>query len=29
MLITETGVKWMTEKLPRKLSDIEAFMAKK
>ena len=27
MLITETGVTWMTGKLPRKMSDIEAFMA--
>lgn len=28
MLITPTGVKWMTEALPRKLSDIEDFIAK-
>lgn len=28
MLVTETGVEWMTAKLPRKISDIEAFMAK-
>ena len=28
MLITPTGVQWMTAKLPRKISDIEAFMAK-
>lgn len=28
MLITETGVKWMSEALPRKLSDIEDFIAK-
>ncbi len=28
MLVTETGVEWMTAKLPRKMSDIEAFMAK-
>ena len=28
MLVTETGVTWMTGKLPRKMSDIEAFMAK-
>lgn len=28
MLVTETGVEWMTGKLPRKISDIEAFMAK-
>ena len=27
MLVTETGVKWMTEKLPRTIRDIEAFMA--
>jgi Xaa-Pro aminopeptidase len=28
MLITDTGVKWMSEALPRKLSDIEEFIAK-
>jgi len=28
MLVTENGVVWMTGKLPRKMSDIEAFMAK-
>ena len=28
MLITPDGVKWMTEALPRKLSDIEAFRAR-
>ncbi|MEK7855199.1 MAG: M24 family metallopeptidase, partial [Acidobacteriota bacterium] len=28
MLVTESGVEWMTAKLPRKMSDIEAFMAK-
>ncbi|MGD9561409.1 MAG: aminopeptidase P family protein [Pyrinomonadaceae bacterium] len=28
MLVTETGVEWMTAKLPRKISDIEAFMEK-
>jgi Xaa-Pro aminopeptidase len=28
MLITPTGVKWMTDALPRKLSDIEDFIAK-
>ena len=28
MLITPTGVQWMTGKLPRKMSDIEAFIAK-
>jgi Xaa-Pro aminopeptidase len=28
MLITDTGVKWMSEALPRKLSDIEDFIAK-
>ncbi len=28
MLVTDTGVEWMTGKLPRKMSDIEAFMAK-
>lgn len=27
MLITPTGVVWMTANLPRKISDIEAFMA--
>jgi Xaa-Pro aminopeptidase len=27
MLVTPTGVRWMTENLPRKMSDIEAFMA--
>lgn len=26
MLVTATGVEWMTGKLPRKMSDIEAFM---
>lgn len=28
MLITETGVEWMTKKLPRSIVEIEAFMAK-
>lgn len=28
MLVTETGVEWMTGKLPRSIADIEAFMAK-
>lgn len=28
MVVTETGVEWMTKDLPRKLEDIEAFMAK-
>lgn len=28
LLITENGVKWMTEALPRKLSEIEDFIAK-
>lgn len=28
MLVTETGVIWMTGKLPRSIADIEAFMAK-
>lgn len=28
MAITDTGVEWMTKNLPRKLEDIEAFMAK-
>lgn len=28
MLITPDGVKWMTEALPRKISDIEAFIAR-
>ena len=27
MLITETGVEWMTKNLPRSIADIEAFMA--
>lgn len=27
MLVTATGVEWMTAKLPRKMNDIEAFMA--
>ena len=27
MLITDTGVTWMTAKLPRKMSDIEAYLA--
>jgi len=27
MLVTETGVEWMSAKLPRSMSDIEAFMA--
>ncbi len=28
MLITKTGVEWMTKDLPRTITDIEAFMAK-
>ena len=28
LLVTETGVEWMTKALPRKLEDIEKFMAK-
>jgi Xaa-Pro aminopeptidase len=28
MLVTEIGVKWMTEALPRSIPDIEAFIAK-
>jgi Xaa-Pro aminopeptidase len=28
LLVTDTGVEWMTKNLPRKLEDIEAFMAK-
>jgi len=28
MLVTPGGVKWMTEALPRKIADIEAFIAK-
>lgn len=28
MLITETGVRWMSEALPRKMSEIEEFIAK-
>jgi len=28
MLITDTGVEWMTKNLPRKLEDVEAFIAK-
>ncbi|MBV9240744.1 MAG: M24 family metallopeptidase [Acidobacteria bacterium] len=27
MIVTDTGVRWMTGNLPRKMSDIEAFMA--
>jgi len=27
MLVTPTGVEWMTKELPRKIADIEAFMA--
>lgn len=27
MLVTETGVEWMSGKLPRSMADIEAFMA--
>ena len=27
MLVTETGVEWMTKNLPRTIADIEAFMA--
>ncbi len=26
MLVTETGVEWMTKKLPRKIDEVEAFM---
>jgi hypothetical protein len=28
MLITADGVKWMSEALPRKIADIEAFIAR-
>ncbi|HEX8738303.1 MAG TPA: aminopeptidase P N-terminal domain-containing protein [Pyrinomonadaceae bacterium] len=28
MLVTERGVEWMTKNLPRKLEDVEAFMAR-
>ncbi|HEU4435340.1 MAG TPA: M24 family metallopeptidase, partial [Pyrinomonadaceae bacterium] len=28
MLITDTGVRWMSEALPRKIADIEDFIAK-
>lgn len=28
MLVTANGVEWMTKALPRKLSDVEAFMAR-
>ncbi|MBX7173227.1 MAG: aminopeptidase P N-terminal domain-containing protein [Pyrinomonadaceae bacterium] len=28
MLVTETGTDWMTKKLPRKLEEVEAFIAK-
>lgn len=28
MLVTETGVEWMTRNLPRSISDVEAFMAR-
>jgi Xaa-Pro aminopeptidase len=27
LLVTADGAKWMTEALPRKMADIEAFMA--
>ena len=27
MLVTESGVEWMTKNLPRKLDEIENFMA--
>jgi len=29
MLITESGVSWMSGRIPRKLEDVEAFMAGK
>jgi Xaa-Pro aminopeptidase len=29
MLVTQTGVEWMTAKLPRKIAEIEAFIAAK
>lgn len=28
MLVTETGVKWMTAALPRSIADVEAFLAR-
>ena len=28
MLVTDTGVEWLTKNLPRSIADIEAFMAK-
>jgi hypothetical protein len=28
MVITPDGVRWMTEALPRKIADIEDFIAK-
>jgi Xaa-Pro aminopeptidase len=28
MLVTETGVEWMSKKLPRTIAEVEAFMAK-
>jgi Xaa-Pro aminopeptidase len=28
LLVTETGVEWMTKALPRKLEEVEAFMAR-
>jgi hypothetical protein len=28
MLVTPTGVEWMTKNLPRKLSEVESFMAR-
>jgi hypothetical protein len=28
MLVTETGVEWMTKNLPRKLEEVESFMAR-
>jgi hypothetical protein len=27
MLVTDTGVEWMTKNLPRKMDEIEVFMA--
>jgi Xaa-Pro aminopeptidase len=27
MIVTDTGVRWMTAALPRKMSEIEAFIA--
>jgi Xaa-Pro aminopeptidase len=28
MVITDTGVRWMTAALPRSIADVEAFIAR-